>query len=130
VLLAAPCTGPDKQVVPEKRNAMSLRALPNMIAYPSGSVGFGTPYGHGDPGLWPGDKPTHCDDLARQNVTALKQVGFISHIETDETASLGSVGDPQGPVRVFTAIRTPPGHYRVMVVEPYEGCFVVYPPMP
>jgi hypothetical protein len=103
----------------------ALRALPNMITYPKATDDYET----GDEGLWPGGKPTRCNDLAKEYVSGLRPVGFITHIQSDATASVGAVGPSAGSVRVFTGVRTPPPSTVVIVAEPYGGCFVVYSPM-
>ncbi len=104
-------------------NRSKLSALPNIIAYKDWDYAFGP---EDD---WPGGEPTNCDDLGSENVTKLKQVGVLTHITSDETASLGEVGSSGSSVKVFAALRSPPKDTVVIVAEPYAGCFVIYSPM-
>lgn len=103
-------------------SAQVFASLPNIVAYE------GREYGFGSEAAWPDGTPTTCDDLAANNVTELEQVGYLTNVSRDATASLGHVG-ASGSVNAYTALRSPPPHTSVVVLEPTRGCFVVYSPM-
>jgi hypothetical protein len=120
--LIAGCSTDKEETFGQAATAQAFASLPNIVAYQ------GREYEFGSEAAWPDGTPTTCDELVADNVSGLKQVGYLSNVGRDETASLGHIG-ASGSVKAYTARRSPPPRTKVVVLEPTQECFVVYSPM-